>query len=365
MAEPSAVAIPVLVTGVGGGGIGEQILKALRLASTTYDVIGTEVVRHSAGFANVNHRYVVPRAQDSRFIDALRTICERHGVRAIFPGSESELRVLARHRSAFEAAGILVPVSPEAVLETCLNKDSTIRFLESRGFAAPRTFRVEREQDIAVITTFPVVLKPYVGGGGSADVWIAQDTEELLAFARHLIAGGRRLIVQEYVGSPDREFTVGVLLSMDGEIINSIALRRRLDSVMSVRVRVPNRTSRHDLGEMLVISSGISQGDIAPFPEITKPCEAVALALGARGPINVQCRQIGDRIVIFEINPRFSGTTSLRAMVGYNEPDVLVREHVYAERTPRRFSFSSAVILRGLSETMISPKATAEPVEVT
>jgi carbamoyl-phosphate synthase large subunit len=256
-------------------------------------------------------------------------------------------------------------VSPEPVLETCLNKDSTVRFLKTHGFAAPHTFRIEGEQDLKAITTFPVVLKPYVGGGGSADVWVAQDAEELRAFARHLIAGGRRLIVQEYVGSPDREFTVGVLVSMDGEIINSIALRRRTDSALSVRLRVPNRTSRSDLGETLVISSGISQGDIGPFPEVTTPCEAVAVALGARGPINIQCRQIGHRIVIFEINPRFSGTTSLRAMVGYNEPDVLVREHVHAERTPRRFSFSSAVILRGLSETMISPNATAVPVEVT
>ncbi|GAG21532.1 unnamed protein product, partial [marine sediment metagenome] len=32
--------VPVMVTGIGGGGHGEQIVKALRMASTPYEIIG-------------------------------------------------------------------------------------------------------------------------------------------------------------------------------------------------------------------------------------------------------------------------------------------------------------------------------------
>ena len=60
-------------------------------------------------------------------------------------------------------------------------------------------------------------------------------------------------------------------------------------------------------------------------------------------------------IYVFEINPRFSGTTSLRAMVGYNEPDVLIRHHVLGEPVEPGFAYAEGTILRGLSETYVSP----------
>ncbi len=41
--------VPVLLTGVGGGGHGEQILKALRLGKLKYRVVGTDVSEISAG----------------------------------------------------------------------------------------------------------------------------------------------------------------------------------------------------------------------------------------------------------------------------------------------------------------------------
>ena len=54
-----------------------------------------------------------------------------------------------------------------------------------------------------------------------------------------------------------------------------------------------------------------------------------------------------------EINPRFSGTTSLRAMVGFNEPDVLIRKHVLGETIEPSFDYREGVIMRGLEETFI------------
>jgi len=55
--------------------------------------------------------------------------------------------------------------------------------------------------------------------------------------------------------------------------------------------------------------------------------------------VNVQCRLVDGEVVVFEINPRFSGTTSLRAMVGYNEPDVLFRHHVLGEPIEPHFPY--------------------------
>jgi carbamoyl-phosphate synthase large subunit len=75
--------------------------------------------------------------------------------------------------------------------------------------------------------------------------------------------------------------------------------------------------------------------------------------MGARGPLNIQCRVVDGEVKVFEINPRFSGTTSIRAMTGYNEPDVLIRRHLLGETIQPRFPYRDALILRGLTETEV------------
>ena len=141
---------------------------------------------------------------------------------------------------------------------------------------------------------------------------------------------------------------------MNGDLINSIAVRRNIMNSLSNLVNVPNRTGRVDLGPILALSNGISQGAIGRFEEVTTQCERIAAALGARGAINIQCRLVNGVVNVFEINPRFSGTTSLRAMAGYNEPDILIRWHVLGERVQPRFEYREGVITRSLSEHFLS-----------
>ena len=42
-------------------------------------------------------------------------------------------------------------------------------------------------------------------------------------------------------------------------------------------------------------------------------------------------------------------------MVGYNEPDVLVRKHLFGESIAQNFPYRSATILRNLAEVELVP----------
>jgi carbamoyl-phosphate synthase large subunit len=342
-----------MVTGVGGGGHGEQIIKALRLAKTKYRIVGTDMSPMSKGLAEVDHPYVLPPAADAAYLPAVLELCRRHRVKALFHGSEPELKVFSRERGAIAREGIFLPINPQAVIDTCMDKHRTFEFLEAHGFHSPRTVRIHAQSDLEKVDFLPAVLKPSVGGGGSANVIAAQTRDELAIFGKHLLGIYPEFIVQEYVGNPDCEYTVGVLLSLDGVLWNSIAVRRFILSSLSNRIKIPNKTGDSRFGRFLAISNGVSQGEIGPFPGVTRQCERIAKALGARGPVNIQCRYVGGKVYVFEINPRFSGTTSMRAMVGYNEPDLLVRHHVLGERIRPRFHYRSGVIMRGLQETFI------------
>lgn len=349
----------VLVTGVGGGGHGEQILKALRLAETDYHIVGTDMSPYSKGLMEVDHPCVVPPARDPAYLETILDICRRHEIRAVFHGSEHELLALSRARETLNEAGLVLPVNTRSIIETCSDKVQTSEALAAHGFEVVPFRKVRTPEDLETVETLPVVLKPSVGGGGSAGTVIAQTREELMTFGRSLLAGGAELIAQDYVGTPDSEYTVGVLHDLDGTFLNAIAVKRNITTALSNRLRERNRSGREDLGPDLTISNGISQGEIGPFPEVTEPCVRIAEALGSRGPLNIQCRLVDSNVHIMEINPRFSGTTSLRAMVGFNEPDILVRSNVLGEPITPRFRYRSGVILRGLAETFIDREVAA------
>jgi carbamoyl-phosphate synthase large subunit len=349
----------VLVTAVGGGGNGEQIVKALRCSSLDYTIIGTDMMAYSKGLYEVDRGYLVPPATAANYIDEIVRICRQHEVVALFYGSEPELKALSAQRDVFADLGVFLPINPAQVVELCMDKVRTSDFLSAEGFTVPRWRKVASLDDLAAVDMLPAVLKPSVGGGGSINLFLAQTRSELDTFGRYLLDLYPEFIVQEYVGTPDSEYTVGVLHTMDGVFVNSIAIRRHLGTAISTKIRVRNTSGRPELGPTLVISSGFSHGDIGRFPEVTGGAERIAKALDVRGAVNVQCRLVDGEVVVFEINPRFSGTTSLRAMVGYNEPDVLIRHHVLGEPVQPGFSYAEGTILRGLSETLVTPEQMA------
>lgn len=341
--------IPVLLTGIGGGGHGEQILKALRLGRERYRILGTDIDPICANVGLVDRFCQVPRVTDPRYLETILKLAKEHSAAAIFHGSEAEMMVLGRNREIIASEGYYLPINPALVLDTCRDKARTATFLADRGFPAPRSREISRISDLEQFDLFPAIVKPSIGGG-SANVFIAQTPDELKAFASYLLTVVPRFVAQEYIGTPDEEFTVGVLYGRDGVFLNSIAVKRIIGNALSVRSIAPNRTGRAEFGERLVVSSGVSQGIVGRWPEVTQQCEAIASALAPTAPINIQCRLVAGHVVPFEINPRFSGTTSLRAMAGYNEPDILIRRDVLGEVIEPYFSYREMTIMRGLIE---------------
>lgn len=348
--------IVIMITGIGGGGHGEQILKALKLADTNYTIVGADMSPLSMGLAEVDFPYIVPPANDPDYINVILKVCKKHKVKVLFHGSEPELKVMSKHRNEIEKAGIFLPINPQEVLDICMDKSRTMEFMEKNGFAFPKSVTVRTINELDTVDFFPAVLKPSIGAGGSANILLAQTKEELSMFGQYLLSIYPEFIIQEYVGTPESEYTVGVLISMDGELINSIGVKRSILSSLSNRIKVTNQTGNESFGKVLAISNGVSQGEIGVFPEVTKPCEEIAMRLGCRGSVNVQCRFVNGKVYVFEINPRFSGTTSLRAMVGYNEPDILIRKHILKQEIIPRFKYQSGFIMRGLKETYIEHK---------
>ena len=341
--------IRVMVTGVGGGGNGEQLIKALKLSQNPYYLIGGDITPVSRGFSMVHEKFVLPPASDPNYIESLVEVCKKAKADVLFTGSEPELKRVSDVQDQIRSEGIFLPMNPKSVIDICMDKSKTMDFLQSNGFSFPKTKTISKSEDLQEITTFPVVLKPSVGGGGSANTFIAQDQKEVELFGNWMLNIYPRFIIQEYVGNADCEYTVGVLSDMEGVLINSIAVKKNILSALSNRLKIQSRYS----DELLVISNGISQGQIGRFPEVTSQCEVIAQKIGSRSAVNIQLRFVDGKCFVFEINPRYSGTSSFRAMVGYNEPDILIRKYLLHETIEPHFPYKEGYIMRGLDETFV------------
>jgi carbamoyl-phosphate synthase large subunit len=351
--------INILMTAIGGGGHGEQILKALLLAkSKDYRLIGADANINCPQFKFVDSYCTLPLANHPDYMEILLNTIRKYEIDVLFHGCEPELKTFSENRQKIQAENVLLPINPKEVIDLCMDKELTNKKLAELGFDSPRYVSITSLEEVELIDWYPVVVKPSVGGGGSANVYIAQNKTELLALLTYLgiDSFGSKYIIQEYVGTPEEEYTVGVLHDLNGGYINSIAVKRFLSGGMNIRLSVQNKTSNTSLGSKLVVSSGISQGQIGRFPMVTEQCREIAKKINAKGPINIQCRLVNGVVKVFEINPRFSGTTSLRAMVGYNEPDILIRKHLKNESIDINFCYEEAIILRNLNETKLSLK---------
>ena len=135
---------------------------------------------------------------------------------------------------------------------------------------------------------------------------------------------------------------LGVVSLPDQRVVSSIALRRELTAKLSVAYR----------GRGGVVSSGYSQGHIDEYPDLCRQAEHIARAIGSGGPINIQARVRDGVLYPFEINPRFSASTYLRALAGVNEVDILLRYMAFDE-VPEKTVVRPGWYLRSLSETYV------------
>lgn len=338
--------INVLVTSVGGFSHGSSIVKALLQSALPLDIVGTDMSPRLINASPVKKKEIVPGARTDEYIETVLNIIKNRAIDCIFTGSEQELLKIAAHREFIESEGAKVFMNNHDVITLCKNKLSCFMFLQSLGFDIPKTFLIRGRESWESIDCFPVVIKPYLETGASANVFVAKSKDELSFIATYLLNKNIDIIAQEYLPYENNEYTVGVTsLIEEASVISSIALRKFIEGPTS-----------YINNEGVVISSGITQGEFLDFQDIRKQCEAIAAKICSTGPLNIQLRVIDGIVKPFEINPRFSGTTSARAFNGYNEPEFYIRKYILNDAKAKEALSSTGrgFVVKGLDERYIS-----------
>lgn len=325
--------ITVLVTGVGAP-VGVGIIKALRASSLTIRIIGVDSEPLAQGLFRVDQAYLIPSARSNpeAYFEALVKTSQIEGADILFSGWEGELPLLADRKADFEArTGTILPLAPDAT-QKALDKWLSTKVLSAFAVPVPDTVLPTDQEQLENFRrnhAYPYLMKPRRGSGGRGLVLVHTDKE--LAFFSDYIPNP---VVQELLLPDDQEYTVGVFRQVDEKPVGALALKRSLSGGLSYRME-----------------SQIN-------PDACDIAMRAAAALGLVGAVNVQMRLTSEGFKVFEVNPRCSSATCVRANFGFNEPELTIRHFVLGEDLTAP-DIKEGICLRFWEEIYLSNQAKA------
>lgn len=332
----------VLIAGIAGASLGSEITKSLH-GTGKYRIFGCDISDLAYGhFMPFFEKTFV--ADENDYVQSILRICKENDISLLIPGGEVPMQILGRENIALEKSGIKLISNSPMIIEIFSNKKTTFETLSKLGFPIPLTLDIIDEDDLNKMS-FPCIVKPSTGTGGSDSVFLADNKYECLLYVELLKKNGRNVIVQEYIPLDEGEFTIGVLSLPSGDVVDCVVMKRLFNSKLSVAFK----------SKLGLISSGYSQGLIGDFPEIKQQAINIARSVGSLGPFNIQGRVKNGLLIPFEINPRFSASTYLRSMAGFNEIDIYL-EHLINGTTHFDYKINFGHYLRSFEEIYIPLK---------
>ena len=300
--------INVMVTGVSGN-VGQGIIAGIRNIDTSknsskYWILGTDISKDCAGYYMCDKGIQVPCARDVNFASTIKKIIKNNDIKYVLIGVDEEVVEYAKWKDKIETeTGCKIIVSDYEFVKISTDKYLTHKYLQKIGLETPCTLIASDDELSIIYMSLPIVAKPR-NGHGSIGLRIINSQRELLEFIK-VSSNYYEYCFQEYLCG--KEYTCGLLFDQDNNLVDSITMRRKLEGGTTVEACVDNENDEiQKIIDRFVV--GIKNSGYKVFGSIN---------LQLKGKIDNN--NVKEKYYIHEINPRFSGTTSLRVKVGYND----------------------------------------------
>ena len=283
--------IKIMVTSIGATGALNILRSYRRMEGKNIKLIGADFNENVAGKYFVDKFYKIPHGNDEKYLEAILDICQKEKVDILIPIFGNELLKISKNIEKFKKRGILVPISNSDVLETCFDKEKTYEFFNKISIEYPKIYK---NLDEIRETDLPLFVKPKISlFGGSRGAYKIEKLDELknMDFEKY--------IVQEYIKG--KEFSVDTFSDLNGKVIG-IVPRERLEVRNGIAIKTITRKDN----------------------KIIEETKKLLGKLKIKGPANIQCFKIKNRVIFFEINPRFGGSYIASIEAGLNAPKYLL-----------------------------------------
>ena len=162
----------------------ESFRKAAKGLKIQAQFIGTEMTQLSPALQRCDQKFIVQPINHPGYIKQLLSIVENNKVKLLVPTIDTELKLLAENHKKFAALGCCALVSSEEIIDICMDKRETYRFLIKHGFESPITMTAGAALSKSNIK-WPCLIKPWDGSAGK-NIHLVKNLEELKFFARKI-----------------------------------------------------------------------------------------------------------------------------------------------------------------------------------
>ena len=295
--------IQVLVLGMGGN-VSQGILAALRNSTLKIRIVGACVSEESVGLYMCDSAFISPYAEADLFIPWVINICNQENIDIIFSGVEQIVYALEMHSQTIKKQTKAIFISSTLdKLQIGNDKLLTVQWLKENKLNFPLFAESNNKNSIDELIKncgFPLIAKPRKGKGsiGIHLIKSLNDIENLNL---------EDYILQEYLGDESQEYTVACYVDKNEKVQDLIIMRRELKYGTTFKAEIVQNKA------------------------IKEECNKICSAFMPKGPLNIQLRIHNGIPICFELNVRYSGTTSIRARWGYNDVEAMIREYILGD----------------------------------
>jgi len=316
----------LLITSVGSL-LGQNILDSIESRRNLITVIGMNSVIENPRNFRCDTIYHVSKTDSSNFEKDFTTIVEKENPDFILPGRDEDCVFLSDIKSKYPDIFVnKIPFGSSFMQRIMLDKYKSFLFCKKHKLPFADTFLYKNKNNIEELNDFiekhgyPLVVKPREGFG-SQGVYFVLNKEQVKEVTKD-----DEVLFQEYLGDPKDIF----------KYKNTFKKGIPLFFQVPEKKQYPAQTIIHPDGTCLEVfftintmvfgrNEYIEQLINKDIEKITHKFAKVFYKNGWYGPLNIQMKpdQKGNW-KCFELSPRHTGSTSARALLGYDEIGILM-----------------------------------------
>ena len=330
--------INVLVSGAGNG-VGQSIIRSLQLSKLNLNIFSCDIDKIYSKIYNPKKFFLIPKVEIKNSKFKILSIFKKNKIDIFFCGSEFEIMFFSKNKIFFEKnSKVKICISDKKTIKIANDKFLTYKFLKDNKLPYPKTTLIKnmkRSNSYLKHFKFPLILKDRFGTSARS-VYKVNNLKEF-NFYLNLI---KKPIIQEYLKFYKRgkdknnmlnEYTCSFFSGLNGDKLGIFIAERSLRNGTSWVIK-------HDKSypKRLV--------DI-----INKTSEKIKNI----GSFNIQLIRTKKDYIPFEFNSRFSGTTSVRANFGFNEPEMFILQIINNKINKLNQKTRNGKIIRYIDEVKI------------
>lgn len=315
----------LLITSVGSL-LGQNVLDSIESRRNLIKVAGTNSIAENPRNFRCDTVYLVHNTSSDKFLEDFTTVVNKENPDFILPGRDEDCIFLSDFKSNHPQEFVnKIPFGSSLIPKVMLDKYQSHLFCKENHLAFADTFLYTDKNDKTGLNDFidkhdfPLLVKSREGFA-SVGVYFILNNDQVIEITKN-----GEVLFQEYLGNPDYILKYKNLFKKGIPLFFQIPEKEQYSAQTTIspdgtiaEVFFTVNTMVHGRAEY---SKQIFNKDVE---ELVHQFSKTFYENGWYGPVNFQLKtnQTG-KWKVFELNPRFTGTSSGRALLGYDEFGIL------------------------------------------